>query len=78
MEYKRIRLHLDHLEMLTRVKVGELEEEGRNSEAEIVHYLNNGWKIVSTSPITESVARELGPPLSFTYTSGIEVFMIKE
>lgn len=42
--------------------------------------LNTGWNIISTTPITAShnILRAGGDDVYQHYTSGIEVFMIKE
>lgn len=46
----------------------------------IAKMLNEGWKIVSTTPVTSSINMipQGSADTRWTFTSGIEVFMIKE
>ncbi len=52
-------------------------KETEEADAEIQKLLFAGWRIVSTAPVTKSLC-SLNPDSFGTYTSGIEVFMIKE
>ena len=54
-------------------------EETEKNDQEVLDLLNDGWEIVSTVPITAS--REFfidGKFIALTYTSGVDVFMIKK
>ena len=56
-------------------------ENTEKSVNEIGQLLKEGWKIASTSPVTASTV--LKDPFSnqyhtYTFTSGIEIFLIKE
>jgi hypothetical protein len=59
-------------------------EESTIADKEILEHLNNGWKIVSTVASTASeINIDSNNPnfpivTPFTYTNGIEVFLIKE
>ena len=55
-------------------------EDSMNSDYEISSLLNTGWKIVSTTPVIGSVnlINAAGGNSYLTYTSGIEVFMVKD
>ncbi len=78
MEYKRIWLNFETVTSYG-LAVPIESDSTRNADAEIALLLNQGWRIVSTSPVTASRVDEYeGTLLVFTYTSGIEVFMIKE
>ena len=63
-------------------------EDTNNADEEIKHLLKVGWHIISTAPITESRAYNKegncdlpgagGSDMVYTFTSGIEVFLVKE
>ena len=56
-------------------------EETEKAVNEISQLLEEGWKITSTSPVTASaVSKDLFSDEyhTYTFTSGIEVFLIKE
>lgn len=55
-------------------------EETEKADAEIQKLLFAGWRIVSTAPVTKSVCflDPKGDDSYATYTSGIEVFMMKD
>ena len=95
MEYKRIYIEFDTDYSNTLHWFWPCD--GKNSEKadkEIKKHLNDGWKIVSTSPVTASrrmnadgiVAMGMGheslkhewEDYVFTFTSGIEVFLVKD
>jgi tartrate dehydratase beta subunit/fumarate hydratase class I family protein len=79
MEYKRIWLNFETVTSYYGSADPSECDSTRNADAEIAQLLNQGWRIVSTSPVTASRLDEFeGTLLVFTYTSGIEVFMIKE
>jgi hypothetical protein len=66
---------------LTVVNVNPIEcKESKEADAEIQKLITLGWRIVSTSPVTSSVnfLNPKGDDMYATYTSGIEVFLIKE
>lgn len=56
------------------------DEDSKKADETIENMLNTGWKIISTTPITAShnILRAGGDDVYQHYTSGIEVFMIKE
>jgi hypothetical protein len=60
------------------------DEDKEAAENQIREAFNNGFKIVSTTPITGTYITEEGGeeevPLvkAYTYTDGIEVFLVKE
>ena len=98
MEYKRIFIQFDPYRDIQSDDLGDTPEtcniyeeyfstEGQNSKAadlEISKLLNEGWKIVSTCPVTCSLAKidksivDNPFTLYYTCTDGIEVFLIKE
>jgi hypothetical protein len=55
-------------------------EESQDADRLIEKMLNEGWKIVSTTPVTASENSLLagGDDVYWSFTRGIEVFMIKE
>lgn len=55
-------------------------EDSKYSDHEIISLLNSGWKIVSTTPVigTVNLINAVGGNSYLTYTSGIEVFMVKD
>ena len=54
-------------------------EDSKKVDKEISELLKKGWSIASTSPVTATSVRPLykGGTQQFTYTVGIEVFMVK-
>lgn len=52
----------------------------KKADAEIQNLITQGWKIVSTAPIIRSynLINPKGDDIYANYTSGIEVFMVKE
>ena len=78
MEYKRIWLKYNTFNTYGEVIPSE-SEDTKKVDAEIAKHINEGWRIVSTSPITASTIDDYRKtPFVFTYTIGIEIFMIKE
>jgi hypothetical protein len=55
-------------------------EETVDTDNEILSLLSKGWRIVSTCPVTASknILTSKGNNIYLTFTSGIEVFMIKD
>ena len=49
-------------------------------DTEIQNLISQGWRIVSTAPVTGSlnILNPKGDDVYHTYTTGIEVFMVKE
>lgn len=56
------------------------DESTEKANTEIQNLITQGWKIVSTAPVTgsSSILNPKGDDFYFTYTTGIEVFMVKE
>jgi hypothetical protein len=84
MEYKRIWLPYCNSLNQDLFYVSPTDDENtKAADEEIAEHLKNGWRIVSAVPITESSSfSKLGlrdySDSVFTYTSGIEVFIVKE
>jgi hypothetical protein len=55
-------------------------DETEAADQEISDLLNEGWKIVSTCPVTGSIniLNRDGEDVYVTFTKGIEVFIVKE
>ena len=61
-------------------------EETKKADNEITKLLSEGWRIISTAPITGSQAYDREglsslrnhPEMVYTFTMGIEVFLVKE
>ena len=87
MEYKRIWLKYS-TEANTEYSSGMISascypsdnEDTAVADKEIKSYLNNGWRIVSTCPVTASknFLTAKGDDVYLTFTSGIEVFMVRD
>ena len=95
MEYKRIfiQFNTDYSESLHYIWTCD-DENSKRADKEIKKHLNDGWRIVSTSPVTASkrmnadgiAAMGLGydslkhewQDYVFTFTTGIEVFLVKD
>ena len=78
MEYKRIWLRYSTFNTYGEVNPSE-SEESMKADAEIAQHINQGWRIVSTTPVTASKIDDYRKiPYVFTYTCGVEVFMVKE
>ena len=85
MEYKRIHLPLkyDFFPTLKCVSPGNYDTT-KEVDEEISKHLKNGWRIVSTTPITGSRAMDekglsfMNAENVYTYTIAIEVFLVKE
>lgn len=54
-------------------------EDCKKVDKEISELLKKGWSIASTSPVTATANKpsDYGGIVQFTYTAGIEVFMVK-
>ena len=54
-------------------------EDNKKVDKEISELLKKGWSIASTSPVTATAVMpsDSGGTQQFTYTEGIEVFMVK-
>lgn len=91
MKYKRIWMpyKTDFLTSLLWVSPSD-NEDTKAADNKIEKLLSEGWSIVSTAPITESrgydknghcnmnMPNTYGTDMVYTYTSGIEVFLVKE
>ena len=63
-------------------------EDTTEGENEIKQHLKEGWRIVSTNPLTESRAYNKkgscnmpntgGSEMVYTYTCGLDIFLVKE
>ena len=87
MEYKRIWLKygnetkIDGSDGMINAQCFPIDNnETTTADNEIKAHLNNGWKIVSTCPVTASnnILNPKGVDVYLTFTSGIEVFMVKD
>ena len=56
------------------------DEKTEKVDTEIQNLITQGWRIVSTAPVTGSIniLNPKGTDVYYTYTTGIEVFMVKE
>jgi hypothetical protein len=56
------------------------DEKTKKGDTEIQNLITQGWRIVSTAPVTGSynILNPKGENAYHTYTTGIEVFMVKE
>ena len=61
------------------------DEDTNKADNEITKLLSEGWRIISTAPITgsrafdeEGLSSIRSPKMVYTYTTGIEVFLVKE
>ena len=56
------------------------DENTKKADTEIQNLITQGWRIVSTAPVTGSIniLNPKGTDVYHTYTTGIEVFMVKE
>ena len=89
MEYKRIWMpyNTDFFDALMRVSPYD-DEDTNKADDEIKQLLKKGWRIVSTAPVTESRAynkkgfcnmpNRYGTDMVYTFTRGLEVFLVKE
>ncbi len=91
MDYKRIYISYDtdYSEALNSISPQE-GEYSKSADKEIKKHLNDGWRIVSTAPVIASWRRNaenlsgIAPnkhewqDYVFTYTNGIEVFLVKD
>jgi hypothetical protein len=89
MEYKRIWMPYgtDFRDSLMYVSPYD-NEETIKVHNELAKLISEGWRIISTAPITESRAYSSngnhnipgmgGSDMVYTYTSGIEIFLVKE
>ena len=91
MDYKRINIlyDTDYCDALHRISPEE-GEYSKSADNEIKKHLNDGWRIVSTAPVIASWRRNaenlsgIAPnkhewqDYVFTYTNGIEVFLVKD
>ena len=90
MEFKRIwmpyNVDFDHVAYM---QVSPCDDEyTTKGENEIKQHLKEGWRIVSTAPVTESRAYNKkgsckmpntgGPDMVYTFTKGLEIFLVKE
>jgi len=87
MKYKRIWMpyNVDFVRHLDYVRPSD-DEDTNKADNEITKLLSEGWRIISTAPITGSQAYDrLGlsslrnhPEMVYTFTIGIEFFLVKE
>ena len=86
MKYKRIWMpyNVDFVIVLDYVKPSDNEDTNK-ADNEITKLLSEGWRIISTAPITGSRAYDEDgfsslrkPAMVYTFTTGIEVFLVKE
>jgi hypothetical protein len=86
MKYKRIWMpyNVDFITILKYVKPSDNEDTNK-ADNEITKLLSEGWRIISTAPITGSQAYDEDglssirkPEMVYTFTTGIEVFLVKE
>ena len=56
------------------------DENTKKADTKIQNLITQGWRIVSTAPVTGSInfLNPNGDDAYHTYTTGIEVFMVKE
>ncbi len=56
------------------------DEKTEKANTEIQNLITQGWRIVSTAPVTGSlnIWNPKGDDVYHTFTTGIEVFMVKE
>ena len=89
MEYKRIWMPYNTDFFDTLMYVAPVDDEDTNkADDEIKQLLKKGWRIVSTAPVTESRAYNKkgfcdmpnlgGSDMVYTYTRGLEAFLVKE
>ncbi|MGC6414078.1 MAG: hypothetical protein ACON5K_05190 [Bacteroidia bacterium] len=89
MKFKRIWIPYDKQTYINRDKKSNVlncniypvdSDKSKKADNIIEKMLNEGWKIVSTTPVTASENSLLAGDndVYWTFTSGIEVFMIKE
>ena len=86
MEYKRIWMPYNNEFFKTCKYVHPSDDKDtEKADNEIAKLLSEGWRIISTAPITGSRAYDekgldgIGlPEMVYTYTIGIEVFLVKE
>ena len=86
MEYKRIKLPFaTKFNTLFQAIHPFDNDDTKEADEEISRHLKNGWRIVSTTPITGSTAYDekgigsIGlPEKVYTYTICVEVFLVKE
>jgi hypothetical protein len=74
MEYKRIWLPLG-IEIIGSAVLPTDDARTKKADEEISKHLNLGWRIVSTAPLAGS---NFAGGNNTSYTTGIEVFMVKE
>jgi hypothetical protein len=87
MKYKRIFMPYDtnFVTMLMMVRPSDYEDTNK-AENEITKLLSEGWRIISTAPITGSQAYDRDglsslrnrPEMVYTFTTGIVFFLVKE
>jgi len=86
MKYKRIWMpyNVDFVRHLDYVRPSD-DEDTNKADNEITKLLSEGWRIISTAPITgsrafdeEGLSSIRSPKMVYTYTTGIEVFLVKE
>ena len=95
MDYKRISIEFENeYSDATHCIYAYEGEYSENADKEIKDHLNDGWKIVSTSPVIESrrinakgisgmgrghdLLKHEWQDYVFTFTRGIEVFLVKD
>ena len=89
MKYKRIWIPYNENFYTSLFMVSPSDDEDTKAADKIIEeLLSEGWSIVSTAPITASRAynekgfcnmpKTGGSDMVYTYTSGIEVFLVKE
>ena len=94
MQFKRIFIQFDRVDeededkesnYFYQVVCSQEGEKSKEADLEVEKHLNEGWRIVSTSPVvaseifidrTTDASSQLIRPL--TFTDGIEVFLVKE
>jgi len=86
MKYKRIWMpyDADFVTILMMVRPSDYEDT-KKADNEITKLLSEGWRIISTAPITGSQAYDReglsslrNPEMVYTFTTGIEFFLVKE
>lgn len=88
MEYKRIRIDCEQEFWPETMIAYNTSIKDDTAEEEIAKHLNEGWRIISTTPIIGSRAYNEqghckfssrgGSDMVYTYTQCIEVFLVKE
>ena len=88
MEYKRIWMSYDYDFLDGLMSAIPMDsEDTKKADKEIAKLLKEGWRIISTAPVTGSRAYNerglcgipnMGSDMVYTFTCGIEVFLVKD